>query len=110
MMNAPMVIIIATSYALILVDHTSVTVMLDMNYCPMVQLVLVGKWHNICSCIMFQIPTSVLLITEVVIRPVLILLVAIIAPVVMVILLILTVTLAMVRDETRNNKLMFNDR
>ena len=53
---------------------------------------------------------SVLLITEVVIRPVLILLVAIFAPVVMVILLILTVTLATVRDETRNNKLMFNDR
>lgn len=59
---------------------------------------------------MFQIPTSVLLIMEVVIRPVLILLVAIVAPVVMVILLILTVTLATVRDETRNNKLMFNDR
>ena len=53
---------------------------------------------------------SVLLIMEVVIRPVLILLVAIIAPVVMVILLILTVALATVRDEIRNNKLMFNDR
>lgn len=43
MMNAPMVIIIATNYALILVDHTSVTVILDTSYCPMAQLVLVGR-------------------------------------------------------------------